>query len=74
MSWRSDDAHTRESVMLALGRRPHPDLPELTYVECATEPVVIKTMDAEEVPEEYDCRSGCELDPDELHRVFDSPC
>jgi DNA-binding response OmpR family regulator len=42
----SDDAHTREQVLLALGRRPHPDLPELEYVEVATEPVVIAQMDA----------------------------
>ena len=25
----SDDANTRQQVMLALGKRPHPDLPEL---------------------------------------------
>ncbi|MFC7502010.1 hypothetical protein ACOACQ_01565 [Nocardioides sp. CPCC 206347] len=42
----SDDVHTREQVILALGRRPHPDLPELEYVEVATEPVVIQHMDA----------------------------
>jgi DNA-binding response OmpR family regulator len=42
----SDDVNTRSEVMLALGKRPHPDLPELEYVECATEPVVIRTMDA----------------------------
>ena len=36
----------RQQVILALGRRPHPDLPELTYVEVATEPVVIQNMDA----------------------------
>jgi DNA-binding response OmpR family regulator len=42
----SDDSHTRAAVITALGRRPHPDLPEVDYVECATEPVVIKTMDA----------------------------
>ena len=42
----SDDVHTREQVILALGRRPHPDLPELEYVEVATEPVVIQNMDA----------------------------
>src|SRR4051794_20870658 len=42
----SDDSHTRAEVILALGRRPHPDLPEIEYVECATEPVVIATMDA----------------------------
>ncbi len=42
----SDDVDTREQVILALGRRPHPDLPELEYVEVATEPVVIQQMDA----------------------------
>ena len=42
----SDDATTREQVMLALGTRPHPDLPELEYLEVATEPVVIQVMDA----------------------------
>lgn len=31
--------------MTALGRRPHPDLPELDYVECATMPVVLQHMD-----------------------------
>jgi len=41
----SDDAHTRSDVMLALGRRPHPDLPEVEYVEVATEPVVVQQMD-----------------------------
>ena len=42
----SDDVNTRQQVILALGRRPHPDLPELTYVEVATAPVVIQHMDA----------------------------
>lgn len=42
----SDDSTTRASVLLALGRRPHPDLPALEYVECATEPAVIAAMDA----------------------------
>jgi DNA-binding response OmpR family regulator len=41
----SDDATTRSQVMLALGKRPHPDLPVLEYVEVATEPVVIQQMD-----------------------------
>ncbi|TYL46213.1 hypothetical protein FXB39_14455 [Nocardioides sp. BGMRC 2183] len=45
----SDDVHTREQVILALGRRPHPDLPELQYVEVATEPVVIQNMDAGDI-------------------------
>ena len=42
----SDDADTRAEVLLSLGRRPHPDLPPLEFVECATEPVVIQRMDA----------------------------
>jgi DNA-binding response OmpR family regulator len=42
----SDDADTRNQVILALGRRPHPDLPEAQYVEVATEPVVLQQMDS----------------------------
>ena len=42
----SDDANTRAEVMLALGRRPHPDLPAAEYVEVATEPVVLQQMDS----------------------------
>lgn len=41
----SDDANTRDQVMLALGKRPHPDLPEVQFVEVATEPVVIQHLD-----------------------------
>jgi hypothetical protein len=41
----SDDVDTRQQVILAIGRRPHPDLPEVEYVEVATEPVVIQNMD-----------------------------
>jgi DNA-binding response OmpR family regulator len=42
----SDDADTRSQVILSLGRRPHPDLPEAEYVEVATEPVVLQQMDS----------------------------
>ena len=35
--------------MLALGKRPHTDLPAVEYVECATEPVVIATLDAGDI-------------------------
>jgi DNA-binding response OmpR family regulator len=42
----SDDAEIRQQVILALGRRPHPDLAELSYFEVATEPMVISTMDS----------------------------
>ena len=45
----SDDANTRSNVILALGKRPHPDLPMLEYVEVATEPVVIQQMDTGEI-------------------------
>ncbi len=41
----SDDKNVREQVIMALGKRPHPDLPELEYVEVATEPVVVQQFD-----------------------------
>jgi DNA-binding response OmpR family regulator len=41
----SDNARTREQVMLALGKRIHPELPELSYLEVATAPVVIAALD-----------------------------
>ncbi|MGB3482350.1 MAG: hypothetical protein WBB07_09070 [Mycobacterium sp.] len=42
----SDNAHTREQVTLALGKRIRPGLPELSYLEVATAPVVIQQMDS----------------------------
>ena len=45
----SDDSHTRSQVMLALGSRPHPDLPRIEYIEVATEPVVVQHFDAGEL-------------------------
>jgi DNA-binding response OmpR family regulator len=42
----SDDSHVRQQVILGLGTRIHPDLPELEYVEVATEPVVWQQLDA----------------------------
>lgn len=42
----SDNPRTREQVRLALGKRIHPELPELTYVDIATGPMVVKQMDA----------------------------
>jgi DNA-binding response OmpR family regulator len=42
----SDDSDVRQQVILALGRRVHPDLPELEYVEVATEPVVWQQLDS----------------------------
>jgi DNA-binding response OmpR family regulator len=41
----SDDADARNEVMLALGPRPHPDLPPIEYVEVATEPIVMGHLD-----------------------------
>ena len=41
----SNNVETRERVMRALGKQLHPDLPELTYVEVATGPMVVRTMD-----------------------------
>ncbi|MPZ63747.1 MAG: hypothetical protein GEU93_21225 [Propionibacteriales bacterium] len=43
----SDDVSTRSAVTTALGRRPHPDLPSVEYVECATEPAVWRQLDSE---------------------------
>ncbi|MFB8000696.1 hypothetical protein [Nocardia sp. NPDC056000] len=45
----SSDADTRRQVMLALGRRPHPELPPIEYLEVATGPIVIERMDAREL-------------------------
>jgi DNA-binding response OmpR family regulator len=45
----SNNAQTREAVMLALGKRVHPDLPELSYVEVATAPIVIRRVDAGDI-------------------------
>ncbi|MBP2453514.1 Rv3143 family two-component system response regulator [Mycolicibacterium lutetiense] len=42
----SDNPRTREQVRLALGKRVHPELPDLAYVEIATAPMVISQMDA----------------------------
>ena len=42
----SDDASVREQIRLAIGRRPAPDLPPVEYVECATQPAVVRLLDA----------------------------
>jgi DNA-binding response OmpR family regulator len=42
----SHDSDVRQQVILGLGKRVHPDLPELEYVEVATEPVVWQQLDA----------------------------
>jgi hypothetical protein len=45
----SDDATVRAAVRAALGRRPAADLPLVEYVECATEPMVMRHLDAGDV-------------------------
>jgi len=42
----SDDVSVRAQVKMALGNRLHPDLPELTYLDVATAPVVMRHLDA----------------------------
>lgn len=42
----SDDTNTRAEVLTALGPRPSPELPRVDYVECATEPAVIRQLDS----------------------------
>lgn len=42
----SDDMNVRQQVIMALGKRPHPDLPALEYVEVATEPIAVQQFDA----------------------------
>ncbi len=41
----SDDSTVRATVRTALGRRPAADLPRVEYVECATEPAVIRRLE-----------------------------
>lgn len=42
----SDDRSVRRAVVTALGTRLEADLPELEFVEVATGPVVVRTVDA----------------------------
>lgn len=42
----SDDRRTREQLRLAVGRRPAADLPKVEYIECATQPAVMKALEA----------------------------
>ncbi|MFW0797097.1 hypothetical protein AAFP30_25060 [Gordonia sp. CPCC 205515] len=42
----SDHSDTRAQVIGALGRRPDPDLPELSFIEVATAPMVFAQLDA----------------------------
>ena len=41
----SDDASARADVRLAVGRRPAADLPEIEFVECATQAAVFAELD-----------------------------
>ncbi|MEV2197842.1 hypothetical protein AB0I02_43740 [Streptomyces phaeochromogenes] len=41
----SDDSNTREQVLLATGRRPAADVPQVEFIECATPAAVIKELD-----------------------------
>lgn len=41
----SDDASTRAQIRLAVGRRPAADLPKVEFVERATQPAVVETLD-----------------------------
>lgn len=50
----SDDRDVRATVIAALGTRPHPDLPEFEFIECATEPVVWQHLDATAAGERID--------------------
>ncbi|NGO69510.1 hypothetical protein [Streptomyces boncukensis] len=45
----SDDANTREQVRLAAGRRPASDVPLVEYIECATLPAVLSTLEERRV-------------------------
>jgi DNA-binding response OmpR family regulator len=45
----SNNGKTRDDVMRALGKHLHPDIPELSYVEVATGPMVIRQMDAGDI-------------------------
>lgn len=42
----SDDRSVRDQYRLALGRRVASDLPEIEVFECATQPAVLKALDA----------------------------
>lgn len=42
----SDDVDTRQQVLLALGRRPAPDLAPFAFVEVATAPALLNQVDA----------------------------
>jgi DNA-binding response OmpR family regulator len=41
----SDDANTRAQIRMAIGRRPAADLPQVEFVERATQPAVVARLD-----------------------------
>ncbi|HCL70304.1 MAG TPA: hypothetical protein DIC65_04620 [Actinobacteria bacterium] len=43
----SDDRGVRQQVLSSLGRRPDQGLPPVSYVECATEPMLFAQVDAQ---------------------------
>jgi DNA-binding response OmpR family regulator len=45
----SNNAHVREQVKLALGKRIHPELPEVDYVDVATAPMVIRHIETADI-------------------------
>jgi DNA-binding response OmpR family regulator len=45
----SDDANVREQVRLALGKRIHPEMAELTYLDVATGPMVIRRVESDDI-------------------------
>lgn len=45
----SSNRQIREAVLAALGRKPAPELPQVEYLEVATEPAVIREMDSGEI-------------------------
>lgn len=42
----SDNVDIRDQVRMAVGRRPAPDLPVVTWVECATPAAVVSQVDS----------------------------
>ncbi|OZC44998.1 hypothetical protein CH289_24005 [Rhodococcus sp. RS1C4] len=42
----SSNAHTRADVTSSIGRRPDPSLPDVEYLEVASEPMVVHHLDA----------------------------
>src|SRR6476661_2015905 len=40
----SDDKNVREQVRLAAGRRPAADVPQVEFLECATQPAVLAAL------------------------------